>query len=223
MSRGEPLPPGLRALVELSAALGGGEPGARDEALTVAAGRVEEGELAAGAVEEALLQSHLFVGYPAALTALARWRETDAGRPGAGRDGSGAEDLDRPGPTERRERGERLCRRIYGDDAYRKLRRGVRRLHPAMDRWMVEEGYGRVLARPGLGVTERELCVVGLLAAADWPPQLHSHLRGALRAGARPERVEAALEAGARLAGGAAARRARERWRRVLDRSGEGT
>ncbi len=227
MTGDDPLPAGLRALVELSAALGGGGADDRDRALADAAARVEEGRLERRAVEEALLQAHLFVGYPAALTALSRWRESGAGRPadrGAlEEDGPGEPaDPDRPGVEERRERGERLCRRIYGDAAYRKLRRGVRRLHPAMDRWMVEEGYGRVLARPGLDVPDRELCVVALLAAADWPPQLHSHLRGALRSGAEPEQVAAALEAGVRRADAAAARRARERWRRVRSRTGSG-
>jgi len=207
---------GTRVLVELSAALGGGDAADRDGALEDAAARVREGRLTERAVEEALLQAHLFAGYPASLTALGRWREI-----GPSRDGGTGEPGDRPSPgggsvgaPDRRERGERLCRRIYGS-AYEKLRRNVRQLHPAMDRWMVEEGYGRVLARPGLDVRTRELCVVALLAAADWPVQLESHLRGALNVGTERERVEAALAAGADRAGREAAERARDRWRRV--------
>lgn len=201
----DPLSGGLRTLVELSAALGGGRTGARDAALDRAAGLVEEEALEARAVEEALLQSYLFLGYPAALTALARWREKG---PAAG------EAAPPRGAATRRERGQRLCRRVYGDN-YRKLRRNVRRLHPEVDRWMVEEGYGKVLSRPGLELEARELCIVALLAAADWPRQLHSHLRGALNAGAAPARVEAALEAG--LARGGEGEAARARWRRVRD------
>lgn len=209
---GDPLPSDERALVEVSAALGGGRPEDRDEALRAAAAEVRAGRLASGAVEEALLQAHLFLGYPATIAALDRWRALE---PGAGRaEAEGGEGRDADG-ADRRERGERLCRRIYGDEAYGKLRRRVRRLHPALDRWMVEEGYGRVLSRPGLEVRVRELCVVAVLAAADWPPQLHSHLRGALRVGASPAAVEAALEAGTERAAGPAADRARERWRRV--------
>ena len=216
MSAETPLDGGTRALLELSAALGGGDAADRDGALEDAAARVREGSLTDRAVEEAILQAHLFAGYPASLTALGRWREI-----GPSRDGRREERGDRSSPgagpvgaAERRERGERLCRRIYGS-AYEKLRRNVRRLHPAMDRWMVEEGYGRVLARPGLDVRRRELCVVALLAAADWPVQLESHLRGALNVGAEPDRVEAALAAGASRAAPGAARRARERWQRV--------
>ena len=221
MSGGDSLPAGVRALVELSAALGAGRRRERDETLEEAARRVREGRLEAAAVDEALLQAHLFVGYPAALTALARWREL--GPPPAREEtgGGGPEDPGRPDAATRRNRGERLCRRIYGEGAYRKLRRRVRRLHPAMDRWMVEEGYGRVLARPGLDVRVRELCVVAMLAAADWPPQLHSHLRGALNVGADPARVTAALEAGAARTGEEPARRARDRWRQVRERAGK--
>jgi 4-carboxymuconolactone decarboxylase len=153
-----------------------------EEALAEASRRVAAGEARQEAVEEALLQGHLFVGYPATLAALERWR--DMGHPApAGRVA---------GPDERRERGERLCRAVYGTN-YDKLRSNVRRLHPDMDRWMVEEGYGRVLGRPGLGLVVRELCVVALLARTGHGPQLHSHLRGALSVGASPEQVEAAL------------------------------
>ncbi len=174
-------------VVGLSAALGGGRDAAVEEALAAASRRVASGEVRQEAVEEALLQGHLFVGYPATLAALERWR--DMGHPAP--PGRVA------GPDERRERGERLCRAVYGKN-YGKLRNNVRRLHPDMDRWMVEEGYGRVLGRPGLGLVVRELCVVALLARTGHGPQLHSHLRGALSVGASSEQVEAAL----RIAGG---------------------
>lgn len=169
-------------VVGLSAALGDGGGASLEEALAEASRRVAAGEARQEAVEEALLQAHLFVGYPATLGALARWRELGHPAPA----GRAAE------PDERRERGERLCRAVYGKN-YDKLRRNVRRLHPDMDRWMVEEGYGRVLGRPGLGLVARELCVVALLARTGHGPQLHSHLRGALGVGASPQQVEAAL------------------------------
>lgn len=169
-------------VVGLSTALGDGGGASVEEALAEASRRVAAGEARREAVEEALLQAHLFVGYPATLGALKRWRELGHPAP----PGRAAE------PDERRERGERLCRAVYGKN-YDKLRRNVRRLHPDMDRWMVEEGYGRVLGRPGLGLVVRELCVVALLARTGHGPQLHSHLRGALSVGASPRQVEAAL------------------------------
>lgn len=199
-------------VVGLSAALGGGRDGAVEAALAEASGRVSAGEARQDAVEEALLQAHLFAGYPATLAALERWREMGHPAP------SGRE----AGPDERRERGERLCRAVYGRN-YDKLRSNVRRLHPDMDRWMVEEGYGRVLGRPGLDLVVRELCVVALLARTDHEPQLHSHLRGALGVGASPGQVEAALRI---AAGGEAPDRALPEawalWLRARGGSGDG-
>ena len=66
-------------------------------------------------------------------------------------------------------------------------------LHPALDAWMLTEGYGRTLSRPGLDLLRRELCVIAQTAVLDTPRQLHSHLRGALNAGGSFETVEAAL------------------------------
>jgi alkylhydroperoxidase/carboxymuconolactone decarboxylase family protein YurZ len=81
---------------------------------------------------------------------------------------------------------------------------------------MIEEGYGRVLSRPGLGALERELVAVAVLAACGWERQLVSHLLGAARVGAPRERVGAAFEIGRRMA----ERRARagnaRAWRRAF-------
>lgn len=170
------------ALVELSAALGMGEEAGIARALEAAAGAARPLE-----VEETLLQAYLFVGFPTVLNAFFAWRGV-AGPPGA--PGAGAVD-----PSERRRLGEALCRRVYGS-AYEKLRENVRALHPDLDRWMVEEGYGEVLSREGLDPVTRELCVVGLLAAAGHRRQLRSHLHGALNVGAERDAVGAALEAG---------------------------
>ncbi len=175
-----PLDRRTRALVGLSAAL------ARDDARSLDA-RLEDAGREADPVEveEILLQAYLFVGFPAVLAAFARWRAL-VPRPGHYEESS---------PEKIGRRGEALCRRVYGG-AYEKLRRNVRALHPDLDRWMVEEGYGKVLARPVVDVLTRELCVVALLAAAGHERQLHSHLRGALHVGAAPEAVEAALRVG---------------------------
>lgn len=54
-------------------------------------------------------------------------------------------------------------------------------------------GYGRTLSRPGLELKLREFCVIVQTAVLDTPRQLHSHLRGALNAGATSDEVEAVL------------------------------
>ncbi len=171
---------GLTTLLKLSAVLAvGGEPEWR-EALRAAGAAA-----GVGAVEEVILQSYLFVGFPVVLNILALQRaEVEAPDP-----------FPAPGLEERKSAGERLCREIYGS-AYARLREHVGRLHPDLDRWMIEEGYGKTLSRPGLPVLERELCVVALLSAAGHLPQLRSHLRGSLNVGATHSQVEEALEVG---------------------------
>lgn len=138
-------------------------------------------------IDELLLQSVLMVGWPRALVAAGLWRSA------VGESGEGSElDLEYGAAPEWRRRGEATCRIIYGDN-YEKLRRNVAALHPALDVWMVTEGYGRTLSRPGLDLKRRELCTVAQTAVLDTPHQLHSHLRGALHAGATVDEVESVI------------------------------
>ena len=85
-----------------------------------------------------------------------------------------------------------MCRVVYGGQ-YERLRENVRALHPAMERWMVVEGYGKVLGRPGLDLRVRELCIIVILAVQGVPRQLYSHIRGAVNAGATEAAIEEAL------------------------------
>lgn len=161
-------------------------------------------------VEEVLLQSYLFLGYPAALNGLAAWRAVSGVR---------APPAQPDDPSLWAERGADVCRTVYAGQ-YPRLRANVRRLHPDMERWMIVEGYGKVLGRPGLPLALRELCIVAILAVIDAPRQLYSHLRGALHAGADPAQVEAALEVVRDVAPGSAARVAGEVWSQVRERQG---
>lgn len=167
------------ALLRLAAALGAPDGAGVDAALERAAL-----EAPAIAVEELLLQAHLFCGYPRVLDAFVRWRQRSPEPP------AGPEEDAAGWPA----RGEHVCASVYGPH-YAKLRENVRALHPDLDRWMVTDGYGKVLGRPGLSLLQRELANVALLAAQGAGPQLHSHLHGALRVGAAPARVTSALAA----------------------------
>ena len=196
----------LEALVRVSAVLASRRDGELESALQVAA---ERGSTEA--VEEVILQSYLFLGYPIALNAMARWRVVS----GAHSPKYAAVDRDAW-----LERGEEVCGSVYRGQ-YQLLRANVRRLHPDMERWMVEEGYGKVLGRPGLSLEERELCIVAQLVVLDVPRQLHSHLRGALNVGAAESAVEAALHVGLDYAEPAARQRASETWDSVRARTGQ--
>lgn len=195
-------------LVRLSAALAAGDQADAERELRAA---TDTEDLIA--VDEAILQTVLFLGFPVALWAAATWRALRGDAPDE-RDPLAATDA----AAARAERGEDYCREVYGS-AYERLRRNVADAHPALDRWMVETGYGTVLGRPGLPRTVRELCLVAILAAQARDEQLHSHLRGALRTGATSPEVEAALEIGLRRAPSSARDRLRGLWSDVRERN----
>jgi 4-carboxymuconolactone decarboxylase len=65
-------------------------------------------------------------------------------------------------------------------------------LHPELAWWILDDGYGRVLSRPGLTGRERELLAVAALAVLPGAGlQLDSHERGARRFGATAGEVAA--------------------------------
>ena len=171
---------------------------------------VQDGE--PGQVEEALLQSYLFLGYPAALNGFRLWRDV-SGRP--------APPPNPEAPMSWEDRGPDVCKTVYAGQ-YEQLRANIRGLHPDMERWMIVEGYGKVLGRPGLSLEMRELCIVAMLAVLNAPRQLYSHLRGALNAGADLAGVDAALGEAEHFAGPAAAAVATQVWREVLERRPRG-
>src|SRR5687767_13365836 len=138
MAKQDSLDPQTRDLVRFAAAIAQGyEPELRERV-----SHLRSSQVPAIWVEELLLQSVLMVGYPRALIAFTVWRKfsgvaappTDPGTE-YGRAGEWAA------------QGAALCEVVYGEN-YGKLRESVRGLHPAIDAWMVTEGYGRTLSRP---------------------------------------------------------------------------
>jgi 4-carboxymuconolactone decarboxylase len=194
-----------RELVALAVAIAvGNESALRDAARAAATSGVEPEW-----VEEIILQSYLFVGFPRALNAMRAWRKA-SGRPAPRAD----TDAGAQGAAAWRARGERTCATVYGA-LYDRLRVNIRELHPALDDWMIEEGYGRVLGRPSLDLKRRELCVAAVCAATEQDRQLHSHLHGALHAGATPAEVSGALAVAGEWLGAEANARVAHLWARV--------
>jgi alkylhydroperoxidase/carboxymuconolactone decarboxylase family protein YurZ len=76
-----------------------------------------------------------------------------------------------------------LCRKVYGKN-YDRLKRKFLSVSPEIFRWMVVEGYGKVLSRPGLIQIERELAEVAALIVDNRQRQLISHVIGSLNVGA---------------------------------------
>lgn len=171
---------GTRALVRLSAVLAGGtEDLVRSQLIEAAA------TASPIWIEELLLQTYLFAGFPRALNGMREWRRV------AGADIAATSAV----PAERRRSaGEATCARVYGG-MYERLRVNIRALHPMLDDWMIEEGYGKVLSRPGLDLPRRELCIVAACAATAQDRQLQSHLHGCRNTGVAGSVVRDALEA----------------------------
>jgi 4-carboxymuconolactone decarboxylase len=168
-----------RSLVRLSAVLAGGSESAVREQLQVAATSTPHEW-----IEELLLQTYLFAGFPRTLNGVREWRrlkpEVPTAKPSDARD--------------QREQGEATCRRVYGP-MYERLRVNIRALHPLLDEWMIDEGYGKVLSRPGLDLPRRELCIVAACAATSQDRQLQSHFHGARNVGVGELAITDALAA----------------------------
>lgn len=156
-------------------------------------------------IEELLLQTYLFAGFPRALNAMREWRRL---RPEPASNGAAGD------PDVWRAQGEVTCAAVYGT-MYERLRTNIRALHPLLDEWMIVEGYGKVLSRPGLDLPRRELCIVAACAAAKQDRQLHSHLHGALNVGVAPDVVDDAIDAMTDLLDASAAQSTRMLWARV--------
>lgn len=181
-----------RALSRLGAAGAAGDSDLLCAALADLAGHVP-----ADGIEELLLQTAVFAGYPRAINAFYTWQGW-ASRAGLVRRSRGVEP---PDPEEWRRRGEELCRLVYGG-GYEALQERLGRLHPALAEWTLVEGYGKILSRPGIDPARRELAATGALIALRAERQLRPHLRGAVHAGAPvPLVADAAMAAAAEHGG----------------------
>ena len=179
-----PIEASLRHLVRIAGAIAGSPEGQVRSLMSEALDEVDP-----VSVEEIILQSYLFAGFPRTLNAMRVWRNVSE-RPAPATDVEVS-----PADFETwRGRGEETCAVVYGE-SYEKLRANIRKLHPALDEWIIVDGYGKVLSRPGVDLRTRELCVVAACAVSGQQRQLHSHLHGALNAGASPGEIAAVLDA----------------------------
>ncbi len=186
----EGLPRPEAGLVSLSAAIAAGD-GQAVATLTEDAFRNgASGE----AVYETILQSYLFLGFPRAIEAFF------AAGPVLERHGAVPAEADGVEPEVWRRNGEALCRRVYGRN-YEKLVTTMRGLSPDLASWMILEGYGKTLSRPGLDPVAREYCVVAILTTTRMWRQLRSHAIGATQVGGTRARVREAILLCAPMAG----------------------
>ena len=81
---------------------------------------------------------------------------------------------------------------LWGEQEAR-IRARLEALDPTLARWVLDFTYAEVYARSGLDLKTRELLACALLVAQGNPPELTTHLRGALRAGASEQELRETL------------------------------
>jgi 4-carboxymuconolactone decarboxylase len=164
----------------------------RSNELREAFGWALERRVGVAEIREAILQTFLFAGYPRAIHAFEVLGEV--------LDERGIEEAVRKDRTPPRagvqkffrRRGRELFEEVYRHDTDIVVDR-ITRFHPEFMEWIIEDAYGKVLSRPYLDLKSREILSVALLTALKLPRQLTPHMRGALRAGAKPRELREAI------------------------------
>lgn len=174
------LPPYERSLLRLSVAICLGRWDILREERIAAGVTVDRGW------REAVLQAHLFAGFPRVVEACRILAE-------AGGIGEPDDDEAVHHPVSI-PHGRELFGRIYAENAPA-VERELHGYHPLLADWIQGHAYGRVLSRPGLSAAQREILSVGCLAALGQERQLASHARGAILCGAEPQTLRDALDA----------------------------
>jgi alkylhydroperoxidase/carboxymuconolactone decarboxylase family protein YurZ len=120
-------------------------------------------------VDEVLLLVIAYAGIPRAILGFTAWREVEKSI---------------ASPTtiaDRRKAGEKTFASVYGARTDR-IRDELKALHPVLLDAILEDSYGRILARRGLGAHDRELLAVAMLVGLGAARQAAAHAIGAHRA-----------------------------------------
>ncbi|UCG60570.1 MAG: carboxymuconolactone decarboxylase family protein [Candidatus Zixiibacteriota bacterium] len=137
---------------------------------------------------EVVLQSYLFLGFPRMLLAAENLSRIFP----LSHNGFRLERISSSEAQQWFEDGVELCKKVYGEK-YESLMRKVGSMAPEVFRWMIIEGYGKVLSRPALDMVSRELSIIAFLMMENRKRQLHSHIEGALNIGASVELVQTVI------------------------------
>lgn len=141
-------------------------------------------------IDELILQSYLFLGFPAMI---------EASRILADLSGRSFRPLRLPRKYSKAQcqswnlNGVKKMRRIYGS-FFENLVGYIHSFSPQILGWMVNDGYGKVLSRPGISFDQRELCIVAILTVTGYQNQLRAHIRGAVNVGLEIELIEDVIE-----------------------------
>jgi len=129
---------------------------------------------------EAILQSYLFLGYPAAIEGLRTLSELV--------DGKSLNEFE-PWSKYAKEwliRGAGTAGEVYRHHLGTLLTR-LEKVTPELTEWMIVEGYGKVLSRPRLPLPVREFLLAVLLGEGTFIRQFEAHLHGCQNVGTPKE------------------------------------
>lgn len=174
----------LRHLISVAAAVAA----ARDDMTRFVAEEALRAQVHSSEIYEVILQGYLTGGFPRTINAFMAFRDAqsscgDRWRPAP----AGWDDPDTP--EEWLRRGKANSRRVY-ENVYPLLEERITSLSPDLFHWLMMEGYGKVLGRPGLPFEDREICLLAGLVVLAIPRQTRSHLRGALLIGFTSEQID---------------------------------
>lgn len=150
-------------------------------------------------IQETALQVVAYGGFPRAIQGLSIWARfrSDGLKPAAPPEAA-------PASADPAAAGRAVWDAVYARNSEDVLAT-LEGLAPGFSGWVLEAAYGRILARPGLSLEERELLAVAALCLMALPAPLASHVRGALRNGSKPAVVMDILDCCRGLADAAAA------------------
>jgi alkylhydroperoxidase/carboxymuconolactone decarboxylase family protein YurZ len=135
-------------------------------------------------VYESLLQLYLFNGFPCSIESLKLFKEHFP-------DFQPSNQQYNVNLFEKR--GSINCKQVYVSN-FDKLQQNIVNLSPDLAEWMIIEGYGKVMGRPGLSMQERELLNVAMLCTNFAEHQLFSHIKGSLNTGSDYETIREVIE-----------------------------
>jgi len=137
------------------------------------------------AIYETVLQSYLFLGFPRMIEGAIVFNKVF----GDFEEGNKIEKISSDEAELWFSNGIKLCQQVYGTN-YEILKNRFENISPEIFRWMVIEGYGKVLSRPKMTHIERELAEVAALIVDGRERQLLSHIMGSLNVGAKMELIK---------------------------------
>ena len=143
-----------------------------------------DSSVSASKIYETIIQIYLFCGFPATIEALKIFNSVFPNY----KKKQSKFDL-----SHYLKKGQKNCLKIYKSN-YDKLINNFDNLSPDLKSWMIIEGYGKVMGRPGLSIKERELINVAILSTNFYEHQLYSHLKGALNTNSNDNTIKNIIE-----------------------------